>query len=81
MAAHAAAGVIHQEGFDEYLQGVLLPLGTGIGRVTAGVESAFVADTDATGVVTLGMCTREILPAGNSRCGRLCARRSGSRCR
>jgi len=59
MAAHAAAGVIHQEGFDEYLQGVLLPLGTGIGRVTAGVESAFVADTDATGVVTLGMCTRK----------------------
>jgi hypothetical protein len=59
MAAHAAAGVIHQEGFDEHLQGVLLPLGTGIGRVTAGVESAFVADTDATGVVTLGMCTRK----------------------
>ena len=55
MAAHAAAGVIHQEGFDEYLQGVLLPLGTGIGRVTAGVESAFVADTDAMGVVVAGV--------------------------
>ena len=51
MAAHAAAGVIHQERFDEYLQGVLLPLGTGIGRVSPFIQPALAANTYAVSVI------------------------------
>ena len=58
-------GVICLQSFQQFLQGFLLLGCPCIGRGTLGIQSAFVADTDGTAVVPLGMGTLRVEgPAG-----------------
>ena len=53
-------GVICLQSFQQFLQGFLLLGCPCIGRGTLGIQSAFVADTDGTAVVPLGMGTLRV---------------------
>ena len=53
-------GVICLQSFQQFPQGFLLLGCTRIGRGTLGIQSAFVADTDGTAVVPLGMGTLRV---------------------
>ena len=58
-------GVICLQSFQQFSHGFLLLGCTCIGRGTLGIQSAFVADTDGTAVVPLGMGTLRVEgPAG-----------------
>lgn len=52
VTADATAGIVAQQELDEHTQGVLLKRGTGVGGFALLVQSAFVANADAVGIVT-----------------------------
>ena len=56
MSHHTCIGIILFQSLQEFLQGILLPCGTGITRPPADVQASFVADADAMGIVAGGMC-------------------------
>ncbi len=57
VTAEAGGGVVSQQGHDEDTEGVLLEGGAGIGGAAVFVQSAFVAEGDAVGVVATGVGT------------------------
>ena len=57
---HPCSGVIFLQPVEEFLQGLLLLGRPCIGRPTANIQSAFVADTDGTAIVPLGMGTLRV---------------------
>lgn len=59
MTAKPGTGIILQQQQHKHTQGVLLKKGACIGRATALVKTAFVADTDATCIPTPDMGTRQ----------------------
>ena len=60
MPYYPGIGVICLQSFQQFLQSFLLLGCTRIGRGTLGIQSAFVADTDGTAVVPLGMGTLRV---------------------
>ena len=63
MTEDLGLGVVLLQGTEQGGHGCLLEGGTGIGRIAALVEAALVADTEAVGVVPLGMGTELVLGA------------------
>ena len=59
VTAKPGTGIILQQQQHKHTQGVLLKKGACIGRATALVKTAFVADTDATCIPTPDMGTRQ----------------------
>ena len=59
VTAKPGTGIILQQQQHKHTQGVLLKKGACIGRATALVKPAFVADTDATCIPTPDMGTRQ----------------------
>ena len=59
VTAKPGTGIILQQQQHKHMQGVLLEKGACIGRATALVKTAFVADTDATCIPTPDMGTRQ----------------------
>ena len=59
VTAQPGTGIILQQQQHKHTQGVLLKKGACIGRATALVKTAFVADTDATCIPTPDMGTRQ----------------------
>ena len=57
---HPCSGVIFLQPVEEFLQGLLLLGCPRIGRNTPGIQSAFVADTDAVSVVPHSMSTLRV---------------------
>ena len=65
MPYYPGIGVICLQSFQQFLQSFLLLGCTRIGRGTLGIQSAFVADTDGTAVVPLGVGSLRVEgPAG-----------------
>ena len=50
-------GEVNAEAAEQFFHGDLLSFGTGVGRTTLGIESAFVADAQTVGVVAADMRT------------------------
>lgn len=57
MAEDFCIRVVETEALEEFLQGDVLCLGTGVGRFAVGIKSALIADGDAVGVVVSGVST------------------------
>ena len=55
MAEDLGIRIVGAEALEEFLQGDVLCLGTGIGRFAVGIKSALIADGDAVGVVVSGV--------------------------
>ena len=55
MAEDFCIRVVEAEAAEEFLQGDVLCLGTGVGRFAVGIKSALIADGDAVGVVVSGV--------------------------
>ena len=56
-------GIVGAETLQELYQGLLLGGSTRVGRLAVGIQTALVANADAVGVVTLGMCSNHLLGA------------------
>ena len=50
-------GIVGAEALEKFYHGLLLGWCASVGRIAVGIEAALVADTDAVGVVMLGMGT------------------------
>ena len=50
-------GIVHTETHKELVHGCLLYLGAGVGRLAVSIQSAFITDANAVGVVAEGMGT------------------------
>ena len=55
MAEDLGVRIVGAEALEEFLQGDVLCLGTGIGRFAVGIKSALIADGDAVGIVVSGV--------------------------
>ena len=64
MAADALDGKVFLQGADQGAQGVLLLQGTGIGRLSAGIQTAFIGNTDAFLIVAQGVCAHHLQRTG-----------------
>lgn len=56
MAADATARIVAQQELDKHAEGVFLKRSTGVGGFAMLVQSAFVADADAVGIIAADVC-------------------------
>ena len=63
MAEDLGVRIVGAEALEEFLQGDVLCLGTGVGRFAVGIKSALIADGDAVGVVVSGVSSDLSLPS------------------
>jgi hypothetical protein len=56
VSAEPTAGIVAQQELDEHAEGVFLKRGTGVGGFAMLVQSAFVADADAVGIIAADVC-------------------------
>ena len=64
VAADFRDGEVFLQRADKGTQGVLLPVGTGVGGLSAGIQTAFVGDTDAFLIVAQGVCAHHLQRTG-----------------
>ena len=64
VAADFRDGEVFLQRADEGTQGVLLPVGTGVGGLTAGIQAAFVGNADAFLIVAQGVCAHHLQRTG-----------------
>ena len=81
MSLDLGAGVVHQQGADQHAEGVALPLRACVLGVSVMVQTAFVGDADAVGIVATGVGAGPLDRGVWSGFCRRGGRRNGSRCR
>ena len=64
MAADALDGEVFLQRTDQGSQRVLLSVGAGVGGLTAGIQTAFIGNTDAFLIVAQGVCAHHLQRTG-----------------